>query len=282
MNSKSALFVVLVTLFSLETSCSGSAFTSSDVDTANFNGGIKSSKIVPIDAIQGENLDQSFGARFTKEKAMLLVSQYSQKIPWHVRTLARRELVGLFSGSSTMGISKTMAGLILLAASLNSQSETLVRDEVGRPFSGNSTLSDVYSSMGHQSFLISSFEQKDLQTNKTSLMYKAYGISMQSSNTFSGLGMVAGICLIASGVSDFMGALHLHPSFKDSFESMVNEAVSKFSDDVVLTEKAFGDYLDYAYGGYIDAYQKRGIFNKNSLMYFLTQYKNWEKIDENA
>lgn len=75
--NKCVLFAVLVTLFSLETSCSGSAFTSSDVDTENFNGGIKSSKIVPIDAIQGENLDQSFGARFTKEKAMLLVSQYS-------------------------------------------------------------------------------------------------------------------------------------------------------------------------------------------------------------
>jgi len=63
---------------------------------------------------------------------------------------------------------------------------------------------------------------------------------------------------------------------------MVSEAVSKFNDDIVLTEKAFGDYLDYAYGGYIDAYQKRGIFNKNSFMYFLTQYRNWEKVDENA
>ncbi len=130
--------------------------------------------------------------------------------------------------------------------------------------------------------MISSFEQIDLQNNATSLIYKAYGVSAQPANTFTNLGLTAGVLLIASGIYDFAGAFHLQPSFNDTFESMVSEAVSKFSDDIMLSKKTFSDYLGYAYGGYIDAYQKRGIFNKNSFMYFLTQYKNWEKIDENA
>ncbi len=218
-------------------------------------------------------------APLTLENARNQLEKYTQTLPWSMKTISRREIFGVLGATTTTALPKLIAGISLIYfASLDVARTTLQQDQIGRKFPDNTTLFDIHSVMGNQIISIHSSDYFDSRNNTIPTHYQIYGVSSQEPNDFAfNASLGFGIAFFASGIIDLISSGYHQCSFNETFESMVNQTLPTLIDKVDLNETTFNDYLEYAWGGYVDTSQKRGVFNKKNFKYFLTQYKNWKE-----